>query len=58
METYTITEEQWQKVNSALNVAVSVCLMHKREFMAQMLEAGNIMDNVVNGPDVEDEGDE
>lgn len=56
METYTITDEQWQKVNAALNVAISVCLMHKREFMAQMVDAGVIMDEVVNGPD--DDGDE
>lgn len=56
METYTITDEQWQKVNSALNVAISVCLMHKREFMAQMVDAGVIMDEIVNGPD--DDGDE
>lgn len=48
METYTITDEQWQKVNAALNVAISVCLVHKREFMAQMLEAGNIMDDIAN----------
>lgn len=55
METYTITDDQWQKVNAALNVAISVCLLHKREFMGQMVDAGVIMDDVVNGPDADDE---
>lgn len=50
METYTITDAQWQQVNSALNVAISVCLVHKREFMGQMVDAGVVMDDIVNGP--------
>lgn len=49
MEVYTITDEQWQKINSALNVAIAVCLMHKLEFHQQMLEAANAMDDIVNG---------
>lgn len=49
METYTMTDAQWQKINSALNVAITVCLMHKREFHKQMLEAAETMDEVVNG---------
>lgn len=50
METYTITDAQWQQINSALNVALSVCLLHKREFMQQMMDAAGVMDEVVNGP--------
>lgn len=49
MESYTITDDQWQQVMAALNVAISVCLMHKREFMEQMVDAALVMDDVANG---------
>jgi hypothetical protein len=55
METYTITDAQWQQINSAINVAISVCLMHKREFMGQMVDAGVVMDEIVNGPSEDEE---
>jgi hypothetical protein len=55
MDSWTITEEQWGKVNSALLKAAMVCLMHKREFHQEMLDASFIMDEIVNGPvDAED----
>ncbi len=57
METYTITGDQWQKINSALNVAISVCMMHKREFMQDMIDASETMDVIVNGEPEEDELD-
>lgn len=50
MDSYTISDAQWQQVNSALNVAISVCLLHKREFMQQMMDAAAVMDEVVNAP--------
>lgn len=55
MESYTITDEQWQQVNSALNVAISVCLVHKRDFMGQMVDAGAVMDEIINGKPEDDE---
>jgi hypothetical protein len=55
MESYTINDEQWQQVMAALNVATSVCLMHKREFMEQMVDAALVMDEVVNGKDEDGE---
>lgn len=49
MQTYTITDDEWQQINAAINVAISVCLVHKREFMQQMLDAAEVMDEIANG---------
>lgn len=55
METYMMTEAQWEQINTALNIAISVCLVHKREFMGQMVDAGVVMDEIVNGSPEDDE---
>ena len=56
MDRYTMTDDQWQQVNSAINTAISVCLMHKREFMGQMVDAGVVLDEIANGVDgIEDD---
>lgn len=51
MADYTMTEEQWEKINSALLTAIGVTSVHAREVHAQMLAASNVMDDIVNGSD-------
>ena len=55
MAEYTMTEEQWETINSALLTAIGVTSVHAREVHAQMLAASNIMDDIVNGADQPDE---
>lgn len=49
-ETYVMTGKQWQEISAALNVACSVCMMHKAEFFQKMLSASKMMDDIVNAP--------
>lgn len=57
-DTYTITDEQWQQINNALLAAIGITSVHAKECHQQMLDASNLMDEIVNGPDdAEDEAE-
>lgn len=53
--TYTITDEQWQQINNALLAAIGITSVHAKECHQQMLDASNLMDDIVNGIDDEED---
>lgn len=56
MQSYQIPDDVMRKVTSALNVALSIALVHAPNVQPQILEAANALDDAINAvPDGEEE---
>ena len=48
-ETFVISEEVYEKVNSALNAAIALATRFEPSLMQKMLDAGMALDDAING---------
>lgn len=48
-QTFAIPESVIQQVNTALNMAIGICLLHARDQVQSMIDAGSALDDAING---------
>lgn len=52
MDRYSITDTQWQKINSALLTGAGACTVHAPEVRDTLIKASMVMDDIIDADEL------